>query len=210
MTAKEVYDKGTQWFEPLADNYMKMTDMNKGITEMSELKHFSWDQVAEFSEKDRWMTSYSQGGSGDWKASKEGADGYLMVTVGGKPYWADAIRQIPFATDYFTDKLAETGNYSTSVNSTLQKGMEYGEGKLFGGSTDKSNTYDNYFLLRGALWAGQRYKAGNLNKGLFSNNFDLNKTNYSPSNLGLNISPYFKNKYLGNLNSSQNSKETKK
>ena len=36
---------------------------------------------------------------GDWKKSSKGADGYLLVTVGEKSYWADAIGQIPFAVD---------------------------------------------------------------------------------------------------------------
>jgi len=151
------------------------------------LKHFTWSDVANFSEKDRWMISYRQGGSGDWKASKEAADGYLMVTVNGKPYWSDAVGQIPFAVDYFTDQLGETGNYSQAMSSTIQKGREYGEGKLVGGSADNSNRYDNYFILRGAAWAGQRYKV--LNGKLI-------KTNYNPNMLGIPISPILRTRYL--------------
>ena len=207
MTAQQVYDQATQWFEPLADNYMKMIDMNKDIATMPELRHFTWEQIANFAEEDRWMSSYSQGNDGDWKSSEEGANGFLMVTVDGKPYWGDAVGQIPFAVDYFTDMLQETGSYSTALEATLQKGMEYGEGELFGGEADHSNTYDNYFILSAALWAGQRYKAGNLNEGLFSNSYDLNKTNYSPKKLGGGISKYFKDKYLKGLKSNQTKTE---
>jgi hypothetical protein len=207
MTAQQVYDQATQWFEPLADNYMKMIDMNKDIATMPELRHFTWEQIANFAEEDRWMPSYSQGNDGDWKSSEEGANGFLMVTVDGKPYWGDAVGQIPFAVDYFTDMLQETGSYSTALEATLQKGMEYGEGELFGGEADHSNTYDNYFILSAALWAGQRYKAGNLNEGLFSNSYDLNKTNYSPKKLGGGISKYFKDKYLKGLKSNQTKTE---
>lgn len=185
MTAADLYKQGTQWFEPQADNYMPMKSMAKGIENFSELKHFTWGQVAEFAETDRWMTSYRQGGSGDWKKSKEGADGYLMVTVNGQPYWSDAVGQIPFAVDYFTDKLEETGNSNQAIKMTVQKGMEYGEGKLFGGKTDNSNTYDNYFILRGAKYGSEKYKAGE--QGFFGG-YELQKTNYSPNNLGNPIS----------------------
>lgn len=183
VTAKQLYDKGTQWFEPGADNYMPMKSMAKGIETFSELKHFTWNQVAEFAETDRWMTSYTQGGSGDWKKSSEGADGYLMVTIGGKPYWADAIGQIPFAVDNYTDNLEKTGDPAKSRQMTIQKGKEYGEGKLFGGKTDNSNTYDNYFILRGINYASEKYKVGE--QGMFGfGDFNLTPTNYSPSNMG--------------------------
>lgn len=187
VTAADLYKQGTQWFEPQADNYMPMKSMAKGIETFSELKHFTWNQVAEFAETDRWMTSYTQGGSGDWKKSEQGADGFLMVTVGGKPYWADAVGQIPFAVDYYTDQLENTGDPAKSMQMTLQKGKEYGEGKLFGGKTDNSNTYDNYFLLRGAKYGSEKYKAGE--KGMFGyGDYELNKTNYSPNNMATPIS----------------------
>lgn len=183
MTAKEVYDQGTQWFAPKADNYMPLLDKADDLNTNSSLKHFTWDQIADFAEEDRWMMSYAQGGSGDWKSSSEGADGFFLVTVGGEPFWSDAIGQIPFAVDYFTDVYEDNGDKQKSINMTMQKGMEYGEGKLFGGETDNSNTYDNHFLRRGANWASKRYNAVE-GSGYFGDDYDLEKTGHSPSNLG--------------------------
>ncbi|MBK7479017.1 MAG: hypothetical protein IPI69_04270 [Bacteroidales bacterium] len=91
MTAKALYDQGTQWFEPEADNYMPLIGTAEGLEGFSEQSTLPGEQIINFSEEDRWMMSYRQGGSGDWKASKEGAAGYFLVTVDGKPYWADAI-----------------------------------------------------------------------------------------------------------------------
>lgn len=182
MTAKAVYDQGTQWFAPKADNYMPLLDKAKDLSSNSSLKHFTWQQIADFSEVDRWMSSYAQGGSGDWKSSSEGADGFFLVTVGGEPYWSDAIGQIPFAIDYFTDVYEDNGDKKKSIKMTLLKGMEYGEGEFFGGDTDVSNTYDNHFLLKGAKWAAKRYNAEK-GSGWFGDDYDLKKTDYSPDNL---------------------------
>ena len=166
LTAKELYDMGIQWFEPLADNYFPLIKKASNLSSNPSLKHFTWEQVADFSEKDRLMIAYRQGGSGDWKSKKNGADGFFLVTVEGYPYWADAIGQIAFAVDYYTDLYKASGNVYSSIASTIKKGKEYGEGKLIGGEVDNSNTYDNYFLLRGALWASKRYHR-TVEKGLF-------------------------------------------
>lgn len=74
-----------------ADNYMRPIETNKDITKNTSLKHFSSDEVFKFADKSRGIFSYLNGNKGDWKSSKEGADGYKMVAVNGKPYWADAI-----------------------------------------------------------------------------------------------------------------------
>ncbi|MBN2730401.1 MAG: hypothetical protein JXR53_14340 [Bacteroidales bacterium] len=187
ITAKQLYAQKTQWFEPGADNYMALIETNPEIGKLSQLKHFTWNEVAEFAEQDRWMLSYQQGWSGDWKQVEEGADGYLMVTVDSRPYWADAVGQIPFAVDYFTDKLAETGDYSGSISSTIQSGQKYGEGKLIGGSPDMSNTYDNYFILRAANWAARRYSY---------QNGKLQNTGYNPAMLAFPVTPSLRNTYL--------------
>ncbi len=155
MTAHQVYKQGTQWFEPLADNYQPILDIAEDISTNSSLKHYSWSDIAKFATKDRWMISYRQGGSGDWK--KEVADGYLLVTVDGKPYWGDAIGQIPFAVDKYTDEIANGANSTQAIQNTVQSGKEYGEGKLVGGETDNSNTYDNYMILKAAIWAKWQY-----------------------------------------------------
>lgn len=183
ITAKAVYDQGTQWFAPKADNYMPLLDQSEDLTSNPSLKHFTWKQVTDFAETDRWMASYRQGGSGDWKVVPEGADGFFLITVGGKPYWSDAIGQIPFAVDYFTDVYEDNGNKQKSINMTIQKGMEFGEGKLFGGETDNSNTYDNHFLRKGANWAAKRYNAKK-GSGWFGDDYDLEKANHSPNELG--------------------------
>jgi hypothetical protein len=129
---------------------MPLKTISEGASS-DKLKHFTSEQVSEFAKEDRWMTSYRQGGSGDWKASEEGADGFLLVTVDDMPYWADAIGQIPFAVDYVTD-IMEEDNLSgyKAIRQTVEKGKDYGDGKLVGGKKDNSNTYDNYFILRGA------------------------------------------------------------
>ena len=151
MTVKQLYSKGYQWFEPLADNYMPLKSQTKELSTTDKVKRFSSADILEFANEDRWMISYRQGGSGDWKASEEGADGYMLVTVDETPFWADAIGQIPFAVDYVTDKLEDGTKTNDAVKQTVKKGKEYGEGKLLGGESDNSNTYDNYFILRGAL-----------------------------------------------------------
>ncbi len=152
MTAHELYKTGTQWFEPLADNYMPLKSISAGGFHSDRLKHFTSKEIKKFANKDRWMISYRQGGSGDWKAAEDGADGYLLVEVDGMIYWADAIGQIPFAVDKVTDEIEDGKSPNEAIKTTVQTGKEYGEGKLFGGKTDNSNTYDNYFILRGALY----------------------------------------------------------
>jgi hypothetical protein len=61
------------------------------LSSVPSLKCFTWNQIAAFSEEDRWMISYHQEGDEDWKTVKGGADGYFLITVGGEPYWSDAI-----------------------------------------------------------------------------------------------------------------------
>jgi hypothetical protein len=157
MTAKEVYDKGIQWFEPQADKYMPMKSVGQNLASHPGLKHFTWKDIADFATKDRWMTDYRSGGSGDWKKSPEGGSGYFLVTVGGKPYWADAIGQIPYAVNNATNEMKEHGDSTRAIKETVTTGQKHGQGQLFGGAPDTSNTYDNYFVLRGATWAAQRY-----------------------------------------------------
>ena len=182
MTVKELYAKGIQWFEPLANNYMPILWMNPEIGKFKNIKHFTWNDIAEFSEVDRWMISYRQEGSGDWKASENGADGFLLVTVNGQPYWPDAIGQIPFAVDYFTDQLESHGNVDRAILETIKSGREYGEGKIFGGTAENGNIYDIYFILRGALYASHRYSIVKNGKSK-----DLKLNNYSSNNLGTRI-----------------------
>jgi len=181
MIAKQLYDQGVQWFSPEADNYMEMIDMNPEIGSMDGLKHFTWKDIADFAEKDRLMISYRSGGSGDWKYVEEGADGYFLVTVDGQPYWADAIGQIPFAVNSYKNKYSSTGNKAASSFETIALGRKYSEGKLFGNVLDNSNSYDNYFVLRGVKWASKRY--GRNPDG------SLYKTDWEPAHLADVITP---------------------
>ena len=192
MTSHELYKKKIQWFEPLADNYMPIKSISTGIENFPELKHFTWDEIDKFTETDRSYLSYLQNASGDWKNMKKGADGYLMVTVNGKPYWSDAIGQIPFAVDIFTDLLEMTGNSDMAIKMTILLGKVFGDGKLVGGKIDNSNHYDNYFILRGAMYASEKYRVGK--KGFFGK-YKLQKNNYHPNNLSKSINKNSAHKY---------------
>lgn len=192
-TAKELYDMGIQWFEPEADKYMPLISQVPDLSQKTELKHFSWDDIAQFAEIDRPMTSYLQEGDGDWKFSKKGADEYLLVTVGGQPYWADAIGQIPFAVDYYTDQLNDHGNPRQAILETIETGRKYGDGSFWGrlglNTPDHTNGYDNYMVLRGAIWASNRYYITGNREGLMGTDYEIKRMNsFSPSNLRVSIS----------------------
>jgi hypothetical protein len=161
---------------------MPLISKAEGLPTFSELKHFSWNEVAEFAETDRWMLSYRPGGSGDWKADGKPGEGYLMVTVDGEPYWTDAIGQIPFAVDKFTDELEDTGSADVARERTIEAGNKFGDGNVFGGESDYSNSYDNAMIKRAINWAEKRYKVIK-SSGWFGNNYDLQRTKHSPSNL---------------------------
>jgi hypothetical protein len=118
VTAQQLYRSGKQWFEPQADNYLPLKSISVGASS-NKSKHFTSDEVQEFANEDRWMISYRQGGSGDWKSSERGADGFLLVTVNDMPYWADAIGQIPFAVDKVTDEIGDGKSTGEAVNETV-------------------------------------------------------------------------------------------
>ncbi len=179
-TAKELYNKGIQWFEPQADNYMELIDANSNINLLPNLKHFSWDDVISFGEIDRWMIDYITGGDGDWKAKGKPGDGYLMVTVDGLPYWTDAIGQVPFTLNKYIDELKSSGNHSIAKANTLEAAMKYGDGYLFG-KADNSNSYDNAMVKRAINWASHRYSVSE--KGSFEWNYPIKKNDYSPSKM---------------------------
>ena len=162
-TARQVYDRGIQWFASDADNYMPMISMAKNISKIDGIKHFTSAEIMKFAEKDRWMSSYRPGGSGDWKQSKEGGDGYFLVTVDGKPYWGDAIGQIPFAINCFTKELLKTLNYEQARNYTIESGQKYGDGRIINPTADNSNSYDNAMIERTVRWASQAYKVVRVN-----------------------------------------------
>lgn len=181
-TVDQLYKDKTQWFEPLADNFMPLKSISANLETALEVKHFTWNQIDEFASKDRRILAYASYGEGDWKVKKQGADGYTMSTVDGKPYWSDAIGQIPFAVDYFKGRLEAHGNYGRAIRETISTGRKYANGIPipFLNTTDYSNGYDNYFILRGALYAAEKYslRDGQLSTG---------SKPYIPSNLGNRI-----------------------
>jgi RHS repeat-associated protein len=180
MTSEQLYARGIQWFEPTANNYMPLKSIDKSFSKSDRVLHFSWDNIASFAEEDRFMISYRPGGSGDWKADGKPGDGYRLVDVGGEPYWADAIGQIPFAVDKFTDELEATGSVAKARQATIETGQQFGDG--IGLNSDTSNGYDNAMIRRAINWAAKRYKAVE-GSGWFGDDYDLQKTNHSPSNL---------------------------
>ncbi|EBT1585025.1 hypothetical protein JGI54_004751, partial [Salmonella enterica] len=149
MTAQELYDNlQYQWFEPLADNYRELLYVNDADYTKEAYKIFSWADIAAFSLIDRRSYSFYKNMEGDWKKNSEGGAGYLLVLISGMPYWTDAVGQIPFAVDTYRDK--------QSITKTVQVGIEWGDG-TWAGDADYSNEYDNYFVLRGAIYASKKF-----------------------------------------------------
>jgi hypothetical protein len=176
QSVQEIYNNyAYQWFEPKANNYLPLLKVYPNIRTFIELKHFSWDDIAIFAEKDRWMIQYRSHGAGDWKYVKDGADQYILVTVDGIPYWADAIGQIPFAVDCFTDYLADTKDYKKAQENTINEAQKHSAGQIIGGSIDASNSYDNLMVKRAINWAIKRYEITKEGK--------LKKTDFSPQEL---------------------------
>ncbi|HFL1537093.1 TPA: hypothetical protein ACG1QB_001861 [Enterobacter asburiae] len=149
MAAQDLYDKFQyQWFEPLADNYRELLYVNEADYTKKAYRIFSWDDIAKFSVIDRTPLSFRPKGEGDWKNNRVGGDGYLLVMINKIPYWTDAVGQIPFAID--------TYRMAKNIPSTVETGMMWGTGKRTD-IADRTNTYDNFFVLRGALYASQRF-----------------------------------------------------
>ncbi len=186
LTAQQLYSKAIQWLEPLAENYRKLIWSNeKTLMPNSNVfdayKHFTWNQIIQFSLINRWSIDFRSGGSGDWKKVENGANGYLLVTVNGNPYWADAIGQIPFSIDTMRKYIMKyKGDYTQAIKQTINDGMEYGNGSILFKETDKSNTYDNYFILRGCLWSKSKFKCSKTitPKGKEEYKFEINSGNF--------------------------------
>lgn len=162
MTAEQLYAEKIQWFEPLADNHRELIWNNPdaktaGSQAYGAYKHHSWQSIIEFAIVDRFSLSFHSDLPGDWKSSKSGGNGYLMVMVGGTPYWTDAIGQIPFSVDTFKMYCEELGDENSAIDRTVQTGIEWGDG-MVGGKQDKSNEYDNFMILRAALWAAENHQ----------------------------------------------------
>ena len=149
LTAQSLYDKFQyQWFEPLADNYRELLFVNDADYTKEAYKIFTWADIAKFSLVDRPSYSFYKNMEGDWKQNPEGGAGYLLVLISDIPYWTDAVGQIPFAVDTYRS--------TKSITKTVQIGIEWGAGTITG-DVDYSNEYDNYFVLRGALFASKNF-----------------------------------------------------
>ncbi|QXH44759.1 hypothetical protein KSS93_17930 [Pseudomonas xanthosomatis] len=166
MSADALYAKAVQWFEPLADNYRELIWMNPDAsaptsTAGKAFKHLTWQQVIDFAIVDRPSLSFASYMPGDWKRNSEGGAGFLMVMIEGKPFWTDGVGQIPFAVDTFRMYYEEQRgqNKDEAIKRTIQTGMDYGDGNPFNPTSDPTNEYDNYMVLRGADWASQNFKA---------------------------------------------------
>lgn len=162
LTADKLYEAKRQWFEPLADNYRKKIWINPeslsvGSESYSAYKHFTWAQLIKFAIVDRMSISFAPTMPGDWKHSPEGGAGFILVMIEGEPYWADGVGQIPFATDTYRLYLEETNQPEASILKTVDTGIKYGDGIPIFPKEDLTNEYDNYMVLRGALWASENF-----------------------------------------------------
>ncbi|CAN5486779.1 hypothetical protein BH10ACI1_BH10ACI1_06750 [soil metagenome] len=158
VTVKDLYNiHKIQWFEPEADNYLPLTATNSHFGSSTKVKHFTWQQVADFAMVDRMMLSYRSGGNGDWKAATDGASGFVLVDVGGTPYWADGVGQIPFAVGSFKSELKDGNSEEGAIKATLLSAQKHSTGNIFPTDPVISNQYDDYFVLRGAIWASRKY-----------------------------------------------------
>lgn len=163
LTAQQLYSKAIQWFEPLAENYRKLIWLNERTLKPNSnvfdaYKHFTWNQIIQFSLIDRLSVSYARGLSGDWKQATIGAAGYLIVTVNGRPFWADAIGQLPFTIDTMRKYIMKfNGDYEKAISETIITGIKHGDGGVFIPKEDKTNNYDNYMILRGCLWSKSKF-----------------------------------------------------
>ena len=194
LSTRELYAiKGIQWFEASADNYHKLLYVNEKLKDRKECQklgvlYFTWKEVVEFAEsmspninytdnkKDEkfinYAILYARKNKGDWKEVDDGAKGYLLVSMEGIPYWADAVGQIPYAINIYKGFLHLKQNKVKAKNATINVGYAFSEGKIgqiwtfynnfidnlcfkddiydetLNPPTDK-NSYDNKMILRG-------------------------------------------------------------
>ena len=159
VTVKDLYNTyKIQWFEPESDNYLPLTLTDPHFGSSTKVKHFTWKQVADFAMVHRGMIEYRTGASGDWKTAKDGADGFVLVAVGGTPYWADGVGQIPFAVGSFKSELRGGKSEEGAVKATLLSAQHHSTGNVIPSwNPVVTNQYDDYFVLRGAIWASRKY-----------------------------------------------------
>lgn len=176
LSTKELYDiGGIQWFESSAENYHKLVDVNPDLKDKEKCEklgvlYFTWRDIVEFAHENNgdlhwydilFMTSmsnklnYARNMPYDWKQSPKGARGFILISMEGIPYWADAVGQIPFAIDVYRAFYRQYGNVQKARNGTIKLGYLFANGTPM--NADNSNSYDNAMILRGINWAEKRY-----------------------------------------------------
>ncbi len=170
IAAQSFYDnfKG-QWFEPLADNYYELVWIHPhcgeaGSPQYAAYKHFSWKQIVDFIDNEdiSIATDFLKNGNGDWKQSKKAGNHYLLCFIHGFPYWCDAVGQIPFAIWSYRNKSRSGADKEGAIKWVIGEGIAVATGKpqdIIKFNFDLSNEYDNFFVLRGALWASKRFSS---------------------------------------------------
>jgi len=163
MTAEQLYAEKIQWFEPLADNYRELIWNNPDSSVPSSdsyvaYKHLSWADIITFSIIERWSIQFRPGADGDWKHHPQGGDKYLLVNIEGHPFWADGVGQIPFAVNTYKKFARTIGDKNIAILETVDTGINAGDGIPYLGEADHSNSYDNFMVLRGSLWASENYQ----------------------------------------------------
>ncbi|KPH51403.1 hypothetical protein HPU229254_07080, partial [Helicobacter pullorum] len=176
LSTEELYGiSGIQWFESGADNYHKLIDVNPDLQDKEKCEglgvlYFTWRDIVEFAHENNgdlhwydilFMTSmsnklnYARNMPYDWKQSLKGARGFILVSMEGIPYWADAVGQIPYAIDVYRAFYRQYGNVQKARNGTIKLGYLFADGTPM--NADNSNSYDNAMILRGINWAEKRY-----------------------------------------------------
>ena len=173
LTVRQLYNKGIQWFESSAENYHKLLDVNPDLQDKTKCKglgvlYFTWRDIVEFAEVDRFSSSFQSGGSGDWKQSPKGARGFILVSMEGIPYWADAVGQIPYAIGVYRNLLSYAGpkdakrgvidNKYYFYDGDPIKGKMRQIGILSIPKDELADNYDNKMVDRGLNFAIRKYK----------------------------------------------------
>lgn len=163
ITAEQLYKEKIQWFEPLADSYRELIWINPtssvvGSDSYVAYKHYSWADIINFSIIERWSVQFRPGGDGDWKQHPKGGDKYLLVNIEGHPFWADGVGQIPFAVNTYKKFVRASGDKDRATLETVDTGMDAGDGIPYIGTADYTNSYDNFMVLRGSLWASENHQ----------------------------------------------------
>ncbi|TQR55830.1 hypothetical protein DMC01_09595 [Campylobacter troglodytis] len=122
----------------------------------------------EFAEIQRNDSDFLSGGSGDWKVSQNGAKGYILVSMEGIPYWADAVGQIPFALHSYKNFLTQCELSADKVEkSAIYWGNVFASGAILEALKNfllsafvdiNDNSYDNAMIKRGIKFAHTKYK----------------------------------------------------